>query len=101
MTEMQTLGGGGALEVDDFRLLEDGSERGGALDSNIVVPQTVSKGQSGNGERSGMSVGIDREGTLRGGGALEVGDLCLLEDGGECSGTLVSDVIAPETASER
>ena len=44
MTEMQTLGGGGALEVDDFRLLEDGSERGGALDSDVVVPETARDG---------------------------------------------------------
>ena len=38
--------------------------------------------------------------TLWGGGALEVGDLCLLEDGGERGGALGSDVVAPETASE-
>ena len=36
--------------------------------------------------------------TLRGGGALQVCDLCLAEDGGECSGTLLSDPVLRETA---
>jgi len=38
--------------------------------------------------------------TLWGGGALEGGDLRLLEDGGECGGAFVSDVVAPDTANE-
>ena len=38
--------------------------------------------------------------TLWGGGALEVGNLCLVEDGSERSDALVSDVVVPETASE-
>ena len=42
---------------------------------------------------------LTRERTLWG-GALEVGDLRILEDGGECSGALVSDVVASDTASE-
>ena len=33
----ETLGGGRALEVGDVCLVEDGSERGGALCSNAVV----------------------------------------------------------------
>ena len=33
-------------------------------------------------------------------GALEVGDLCLIEDGSERNGALVSDVVVCETASE-
>ena len=33
-------------------------------------------------------------------GAAQVGDLCLLEDGSECSDALVSDVVRFETASE-
>ena len=37
---------------------------------------------------------------LWGGGALEVGDLCLLEDSSERSDALVSDVAASETASK-
>ena len=36
--------GGGALEVGDHRLLEDGCERGGALDSDLVVPDTAKHG---------------------------------------------------------
>eukprot|EP00964_Phaeocystis_antarctica_P051171 scaffold29846_cov45-Phaeocystis_antarctica.AAC.3 len=35
--------------------------------------------------------------TLGGGGALEVGDLCLLEDGSERSDALVSDLVPSET----
>ena len=38
--------------------------------------------------------------TLWGGGALEVGDLRFVEDGSQRSGTLGSDVVASETASE-
>ena len=43
---------------------------------------------------------LTRKRTLGGGGALEVSDLRILEDGGECSGTLLSDVVGSETASE-
>ena len=35
-----------------------------------------------------------------GSGALEIGDLRLLEDGGECSGALSSNAVVSETASE-
>ena len=35
--------GGGAPKVSDLRLLEDGSERGGALDSDLVTTETVSE----------------------------------------------------------
>ena len=38
--------------------------------------------------------------TLWGGGALEVGDLRLLEDSGERGGTLGSDAVVCKTASE-
>ena len=38
--------------------------------------------------------------TFWGGGALEAGNLRLVEDGSQRSGTLGSDAIAPETASE-
>ena len=38
--------------------------------------------------------------TLWGGGALQLGDLCLLEDGGEHGSALASDNVVPETASE-
>ena len=41
MTQKRTLLGGGALEVGDLRLLEDCSERRGALRSDEVVPDTA------------------------------------------------------------
>eukprot|EP00964_Phaeocystis_antarctica_P004601 scaffold2480_cov65-Phaeocystis_antarctica.AAC.4 len=47
LTQKQTLGGGGALEVGDIRLLEDGSERSDALVSDAVVCDTASEGQDG------------------------------------------------------
>ena len=50
LTQMRTLWGGGALEVGDHRLLEDGSERGGALVSDVVAYETASEGRSGTGD---------------------------------------------------
>ena len=47
LTQKRTLAGGGALQVGDLRLLEDGGERGGALVSDAVVSQTTSEGQDG------------------------------------------------------
>ena len=48
-----------------------------------------------------VSAGIDRKANTVGrGGALQVGDLRLLEDGGERGGAVVSDRVASETASE-
>ena len=48
-----------------------------------------------------MSAGIDKKAnTLWGGGALQVCDLRLAEDGGECSGALVSNAIELETARD-
>jgi hypothetical protein len=37
----RTLWGSSALEMGDHRLLEDGSERGGALNSDGIVPETA------------------------------------------------------------
>ena len=51
LTRKKTLSGGGALEVGDLRLLEDGSERGGARVSDAVVPDTVRDGW-GHSERA-------------------------------------------------
>ena len=79
LTLKQTLWGGGALQLLDLRLLEDGGERGGALVSNLVEPQTVSEEQSGDGERyQECQWALTRKRTLWGGGALELGDLRLL-----------------------
>ena len=48
-----------------------------------------------------MSTGADTKANASGrGGALEVGDLRLTEDGCECSDALVSDVVVKETVSE-
>ena len=95
-----TILGGGALEVGNHCLLEDGSERGGALVSDAVVPDTTRDGW-GHSERAGACQrALTRKQTLWGGGALEVGDLRLLEDGGECGGAFVSDVVQVETASK-
>ena len=34
-----------ALEMGDLRLLEDGCERGGALESDVIVPETARDGR--------------------------------------------------------
>ena len=68
----------------------------------MPLPERLrARGRMGNGERVGVSMGADMKANAwRGSGALEVGDLRLVEDGGECNGTLVSDAVACETASE-
>ena len=38
--------GGGALQVGDLRILEDGGERGGALGSDVIESETVRDGGS-------------------------------------------------------
>ena len=47
-----------------------------------------------------MSAGADTKANASRGGALEVGDACLVEDGGERSGALGFDAVVCETASE-
>ena len=61
LTQRRTLSGGGALELGDSRLFEDGGERGSALGSNVVARNTASEGQDQNGERVGVSMGADRK----------------------------------------
>ena len=46
-TKANTLWGRGVLEVSDHRLLEDSSERGDALVSDAIVPETARDGQDG------------------------------------------------------
>ena len=46
------LWGGGTPEVGDLRLLEDGSERGGAFDADVVAADTAGEGRSEDGERA-------------------------------------------------
>ena len=50
LTKDQRLGGGGALEVCDLRLIENGSECGGALDSDLILSEAVSE-RGGRGTR--------------------------------------------------
>ena len=69
--------------------------------SEAIFNQAVSEEQSGYGERAGVSMGADtRANTASGGGAPQVGDLRLLEDGGERGGALVSGLVIYETASK-
>ena len=61
----RTLWGSSALEMGDHRLFEDGSERGGALVADLVASETASEGWGGDGERVGVSMGIDRKANTR------------------------------------
>jgi hypothetical protein len=61
LTRKRTLWGGYALELGDLRLLEDGSEGGSALGSDVVAFDTASEGWGGGSERVGMSMGVDRK----------------------------------------
>ena len=63
-------------------------------------PRLRARGRMGNGERVGVSTGADTKRTLGAGGALEVGDHRLLEDGSEHGGALGPEVIAHETARD-
>jgi hypothetical protein len=65
LTQKQTLWGGGAHQLGDLRLLEDGGERGGALNSDRVASETASEGWGGDGERVGVSMGIDTKANTR------------------------------------
>ena len=66
VTQKRTPLGDGALEVGDHSLLEDGRERGGALVSDAVVPNTASEGWHGDGEREGVSMGADTKANTMG-----------------------------------
>ena len=62
----RTLWGSSALEMGYHRLLEDGSERGGALVSDVVVTETADEGRSRDGERvASVSMGIDTKANTR------------------------------------
>ena len=63
-----TLGWGGALEIGDLCLVEDCRERGGALGSDAVGPDTARDGW-GQSERAGACQwALTQKQTLRGGG---------------------------------
>ena len=92
--------GNGAPEVVDLRLLEDGGERGGALDSDVVAIETVGEGRSEDGKRAAVSRGADSKAIIRADGAPQAGNLCLLEDGGEHRGAFGSDAVHLQAGSD-
>ena len=62
-TKANASRGSGALEGGDLRLLEDGSERGGAVVFNVVVSETAkARGRmEAVREYIGVSTGADRK----------------------------------------
>ena len=66
-----------------------------------VLPFLTRVGTRAREWKGNVFVNVTRKRTLWGSGALEFDDLRILEGGGECSGALVSDVVAYDTASER
>ena len=62
-----TLRRGGAREVGDLRLLEDGSKRGGALESDLVFSETASMGGEAGAEAYQWALTENR--TLKGAAA--------------------------------
>ena len=54
-TKANALGAGGALELGDLGLLEDGGELRGSLGSDAVVLETATEGWSEDGQKSGVS----------------------------------------------
>ena len=97
-TKANTLWGDGAPEVLDLRLLEDGGERGGALDSDVVVTETV--GEARMVSEQGVKGRSDAKANILADGTLQVGNLSLLEDGGEHRGAFVSDAVHLQAGSE-
>ena len=98
-----TVHRGRLLEVDADTAARGVLERLFGLFGEIVVLETV------NGDQSGIDTvraqacqrGADaKANTILGGGALEVGNHCLLEDGSERGGALVSDAVVPDTTRD-
>ena len=96
--------GGGALERCHGTPLETLAQLGDALGGvgatavNIDAAELVA-GQAAKGKRV-VSMGADTKANTWGGGALEVGDLRLLEDGSERRGALGSYAVDSEAASK-
>ena len=59
LTRKRTLLGGGAPQGGNLCLLEDGSERGGALVSDLVAADTAGEERSVDGEKAVVSRGAD------------------------------------------
>ena len=89
----------GCVLESDADAAANGSERGNARDSDFVAIEPASEEWGGDGEREREACLNGQKRTRSGGGALQGGDLRLLEDGGERGGTLVSDVVGRETAA--
>ena len=94
---------GRLLKVDADTSTRGVLERLLGLFGEIVVLETV------NGDQSGIDTvraqacqrGADaKANTILGGGALEVGNHCLLEDGSERGGPLVFDAVQPDTTRD-
>ena len=84
---------GGLLERLQRRVtLKALRESSSSFGTEFVESQTASTKQRR------VSMGADTKANTRGGGALEGGDLRLLEDSSEHGGALNSDVVAKETA---
>ena len=58
-TKANTIWGGGALELGDSRLFEDGSKREGARDSDVIDADAAGEGHSKDGEKTIVSRGAD------------------------------------------
>ena len=81
LREVDLLGGLSALELIDLK--------------RVTVDTAKGRGMLCECQRA-----LTRKRTLSGSGALEVGDPCLLEDGGECFGAPGFDAVELETESE-
>ena len=92
--------GGGALEMRDSRLFEDGREREGALVSDAVAVETAGEGRGEDREKAVVSRGAGATANTLRDGAQQLSDLRLVEHGGERGGALVSDLVKAETANE-
>ena len=66
LTQKQTLWDGGALELGDLGLHEDGRELGGALRTDGVVLETVRNGWSSDDEKASVSTGADTKANTTG-----------------------------------
>jgi hypothetical protein len=93
----RTLWGSSALEMGDHRLFEDGGERGGALVADRVASETASERGGGDGERVGMSMGIDRKANT--GAAAHLSEVTALPLSASQSAVMPSAVKVPWTSS--
>ena len=72
----------------------------GGVARDVIETNAASSKRGAGGEVRRVSLGADTKANTWGSGSLEVGDLRLLEDGGERRGALISNLILSETVSE-